>query len=155
MYEDKFKEIACGESDHITPTLILLGIRLGIDRVTPVYWRSLEAMLKHPQSVGIAGYEALAISFQLSLSDPCAAADACTQWSTVGVPLFCGSSELAFLLSRPSPYPSCTTVPRTWVPLHKRRARFLPYASAQEATHSGHGSKHVDWVPYQGRRRLG
>ncbi|KAL1983071.1 hypothetical protein VTN96DRAFT_484 [Rasamsonia emersonii] len=55
VYEDKFKEIACGESDHIKPTLILLGIRLGIDRVTPVYWRSLEAILKHPQSVGIAG----------------------------------------------------------------------------------------------------
>ncbi|KAL1962815.1 hypothetical protein VTN77DRAFT_9184 [Rasamsonia byssochlamydoides] len=55
VYEDKFREIACGESDHINPTLILLGIRLGIDRVTPVYWKSLEATLKHPQSVGIAG----------------------------------------------------------------------------------------------------
>jgi cysteine protease ATG4 len=38
------------------PTLILLGIRLGIDRVTPVYRKSLEAALTMPQSIGIAGY---------------------------------------------------------------------------------------------------
>ena len=37
-------------------TLILIGIRLGIDRVTPAYWDSLKAALRLPQSVGIAGY---------------------------------------------------------------------------------------------------
>jgi hypothetical protein len=56
VYEDKFKKIACGESDCVQPTLILLGVRLGIDRVTPVYWKSLTDLLKYPQSVGIAGY---------------------------------------------------------------------------------------------------
>lgn len=56
VFEDKFRAIARGESEHIRPTLILLGIRLGIDRVTPVYRQSLEAALKLPQSVGIAGY---------------------------------------------------------------------------------------------------
>jgi cysteine protease ATG4 len=39
----------------MTPTLILLGIRLGIDRVTPVYHEALKACLHFPQSVGIAG----------------------------------------------------------------------------------------------------
>lgn len=38
-----------------TPTLILVGIRLGIDRVTPSYWPSLRESLRLPQSVGIAG----------------------------------------------------------------------------------------------------
>lgn len=37
------------------PTLILLGIRLGIDRVTPAYWDNLKEMIRYPQSVGIAG----------------------------------------------------------------------------------------------------
>ncbi|KAK2794969.1 Cysteine protease atg4 [Onygenales sp. PD_12] len=55
VYEDRFRAIASGGTDSIHPTLILLGIRLGIDRVTPVYWESLKALLKWPQSVGIAG----------------------------------------------------------------------------------------------------
>jgi len=37
------------------PTLILLGIRLGIDRITPVYHAALKACLELPHSVGIAG----------------------------------------------------------------------------------------------------
>lgn len=37
------------------PTLILVGIRLGIERVTPVYWEALKACVQMPQSVGIAG----------------------------------------------------------------------------------------------------
>ncbi|KAL9114150.1 MAG: hypothetical protein Q9227_001922 [Pyrenula ochraceoflavens] len=55
VYEDKFREVACSGSDRIRPTLILLGIRLGIDRVTPVYWEALKGLLQYPQSVGIAG----------------------------------------------------------------------------------------------------
>ncbi|OAL71712.1 hypothetical protein A7D00_3741 [Trichophyton violaceum] len=55
IYEKQFKEVACDESGGIQPTLILLGVRLGIDRVTPVYWDSLKALLRFPQSVGIAG----------------------------------------------------------------------------------------------------
>jgi len=56
VYEDKFRTIAYNKSGQMNPTLILLGTRLGIDRVTPVYWESLKDTLKYPQSVGIAGY---------------------------------------------------------------------------------------------------
>ncbi|PGH16079.1 hypothetical protein AJ80_05294 [Polytolypa hystricis UAMH7299] len=55
VYEDRFRQIACGDTNIIRPTLILLGIRLGIDRITPVYWEALKSVLKCPQSVGIAG----------------------------------------------------------------------------------------------------
>ncbi|KAK3109313.1 Cysteine protease atg4 [Teratosphaeriaceae sp. CCFEE 6253] len=41
--------------DVFQPTLIVLGIRLGIDRITPVYHAALKAALAMPQSVGIAG----------------------------------------------------------------------------------------------------
>lgn len=43
--------------DGITfyPTLILVGTRLGIDKITPVYWEALVASLQMPQSIGIAG----------------------------------------------------------------------------------------------------
>ncbi|OJJ48063.1 hypothetical protein ASPZODRAFT_129983 [Penicilliopsis zonata CBS 506.65] len=55
VFEDRFIEIASGGSGSIRPTLILLGIRLGIDHVTKVYWDGLKAALKYPQSIGIAG----------------------------------------------------------------------------------------------------
>ena len=42
-------------SADFTPTLIVLGVRLGIDRVTPVYHAALTVALELPQSVGIAG----------------------------------------------------------------------------------------------------
>lgn len=48
--------IACDSSGKVQPTLILLGTRLGIDHVTPVYWDALKAILQYPQSMGIAGY---------------------------------------------------------------------------------------------------
>ncbi|KAK4556267.1 Cysteine protease atg4 [Recurvomyces mirabilis] len=40
---------------HFQPTLIVLGVRLGIDRITPVYHAALKAALEMPHSVGIAG----------------------------------------------------------------------------------------------------
>ncbi|KAF9887109.1 Cysteine protease atg4 [Aspergillus nanangensis] len=55
VYQDKFMNVARDESGSIQPTLILLGTRLGIDHITPVYWDSLKATLRFPQSVGIAG----------------------------------------------------------------------------------------------------
>lgn len=55
VYQDKFMSIARSDSGYIRPTLILLGTRLGIDNVTPVYWDALTAVLQYPQSVGIAG----------------------------------------------------------------------------------------------------
>jgi len=55
VYEETFFKLAKGNSGAFTPTLILVGIRLGIDRVTPAYWDALKASLQLPQSVGIAG----------------------------------------------------------------------------------------------------
>jgi cysteine protease ATG4 len=55
VHENKFYEVARDDAGRIRPTLILLGIRLGIDRVTAVYWDSLKEMITYPQSVGIAG----------------------------------------------------------------------------------------------------
>lgn len=55
VYEDSFFKLAKGGDGNFNPTLILVGIRLGIDRVTPAYWEALKATLQLPQSVGIAG----------------------------------------------------------------------------------------------------
>lgn len=55
VYEDKFKAVAYNQPDRMRPTLILLGTRLGIDRITPVYRKGLEDLLRLPQSLGIAG----------------------------------------------------------------------------------------------------
>ena len=58
VYEDAFRRVAIASDGTFHPTLVLLGIRLGIDRVTPVYWEALKAVLQMKQSVGIAGYSA-------------------------------------------------------------------------------------------------
>ncbi|MCJ1469266.1 Cysteine protease atg4 [Pseudocyphellaria aurata] len=55
VYEDEFLRVAISESGIFTPTLILVGIRLGIDRVTPAYWEALRSSLQLSQSIGIAG----------------------------------------------------------------------------------------------------
>lgn len=55
VYEDRFMQVAQPDGDQFWPTLVLVGIRLGIDRVTPVYWDALKACLQMPQSIGIAG----------------------------------------------------------------------------------------------------
>jgi cysteine protease ATG4 len=55
VYEDTFRTIAADKSGHVQPTLILLGIRLGPDRITPVYYEALKSSLTYPQSIGIAG----------------------------------------------------------------------------------------------------
>ena len=55
VYEDAFHKVAITEDGVFHPTLVLVGIRLGIDRVTPVYWEALKAILQLKQSVGIAG----------------------------------------------------------------------------------------------------
>lgn len=56
VYEDRFTRLAGDETGRIQPTLILLGLRLGIEHITSVYWDGLRAALQFPQSVGIAGY---------------------------------------------------------------------------------------------------
>ncbi|KAL8971213.1 MAG: hypothetical protein Q9183_001161 [Haloplaca sp. 2 TL-2023] len=55
VYEDRFLSLAINSEGGFTPTLILVGIRLGIDRITPVYGEALKASLQLPQSIGIAG----------------------------------------------------------------------------------------------------
>ncbi|KAM0268707.1 hypothetical protein ACHAQH_009923 [Verticillium albo-atrum] len=55
VYEDRFMDIAKPDKETFHPTLILVGTRLGIDKITPVYWDALIAALQMPQSIGIAG----------------------------------------------------------------------------------------------------
>lgn len=55
VYEEEFMKIARPEGENFHPTLILVGTRLGIDKITPVYWEALIASLQMTQSVGIAG----------------------------------------------------------------------------------------------------
>ncbi|KAK9465462.1 hypothetical protein V1512DRAFT_249118 [Lipomyces arxii] len=54
VYEDSVWRVAGGE-DQFQATLILLGIRLGIEKITSVYYDALKYALRLPQSVGIAG----------------------------------------------------------------------------------------------------
>ncbi|KAI1646199.1 uncharacterized protein F4817DRAFT_154305 [Daldinia loculata] len=55
VYEDNFMKIAKPDGTTFHPTVILVGTRLGIDKITPVYWEALTASLQMPQSIGIAG----------------------------------------------------------------------------------------------------
>ncbi|KAL4864946.1 hypothetical protein BDV12DRAFT_175310 [Aspergillus spectabilis] len=55
VFEDKFMSVSRSEQGVICPTLILLGLRLGIDRITPAYREGLKTVLQFPQAVGIAG----------------------------------------------------------------------------------------------------
>lgn len=55
VYEDKLKQVAVEDDGTWQPTLILVGTRLGIDKITPVYWEALKASLQIKQSIGIAG----------------------------------------------------------------------------------------------------
>lgn len=55
VYEDKLKQVAVEDDEEWQPTLILVGTRLGIDKITPVYWEALKASLQMKQSIGIAG----------------------------------------------------------------------------------------------------
>lgn len=55
VYEDKFMKIAKPDGTTFHPTVILVGTRLGIDKITPVYWEALVASLQMQQSIGIAG----------------------------------------------------------------------------------------------------
>lgn len=54
VYEDAFIKVATSSGTFL-PTLILVGTRLGLDKITPVYCEALKASLQMPQSVGIAG----------------------------------------------------------------------------------------------------
>jgi cysteine protease ATG4 len=47
--------IAKPNGGNFQPTLILVGTRLGLDKITPVYWEALKSSIQIPQSIGIAG----------------------------------------------------------------------------------------------------
>ncbi len=55
VHKDEFMAIAKRDGGHFQPTLILVGTRLGIDKITTAYWDALKSALQMPQSVGIAG----------------------------------------------------------------------------------------------------
>ena len=55
VYQDSFMKLAKADGGSFIPTLILVGIRLGIDRITPAYWDALKAVVQIPQAIGIAG----------------------------------------------------------------------------------------------------
>ncbi|CDR40646.1 CYFA0S05e02828g1_1 [Cyberlindnera fabianii] len=55
VYEQDVFKVSRGSGEDFQPTLILLGVRLGIDQVNQVYWKSLKDILSSYQSVGIAG----------------------------------------------------------------------------------------------------
>ncbi|KAF2257648.1 autophagy-related protein-like protein 4 [Lojkania enalia] len=55
VYEESLKKAAQDANGTFQPTLILVGTRLGIDKITPVYWEALKSALQMPQSIGIAG----------------------------------------------------------------------------------------------------
>lgn len=57
VYEDSFMRIAKPDGVEFKPTLILVGTRLGLDKITPVYWEALKSALQMSQSIGIAGYD--------------------------------------------------------------------------------------------------
>jgi cysteine protease ATG4 len=55
VYEDNFMKVAKPDGKTFHPTVVLVGTRLGIDKITPVYWEALTASVQMPQSIGIAG----------------------------------------------------------------------------------------------------
>lgn len=48
--------VANPDGNAFQPTLILVGTRLGIDKINQVYEQALISTLQMPQSIGIAGY---------------------------------------------------------------------------------------------------
>ncbi|KAJ5772039.1 Peptidase C54 [Penicillium odoratum] len=69
VYEEQFLRLAHSKTGQFQPTLILLGLRLGIEQVTSVYWDGLRAALKYPQSVGIAGGRPSASHYFVGVQD--------------------------------------------------------------------------------------
>jgi cysteine protease ATG4 len=103
VYEDKLKEIAVDDDGQWQPILILVGTRLGIDKITPVYWEALKASLQIPQSIGIAGYVRISRNKDSLLTAP--------QRPSFGVPLLCRSSRQQLLLPRSTQHTTSATLP--------------------------------------------
>ncbi|KAJ5110734.1 hypothetical protein N7532_001269 [Penicillium argentinense] len=69
VYEAQVAGLGRDETGQIMPVLILLGLRLGIEHVTSVYWDGLRAALQYPQSVGIAGGRPSASHYFVGVQD--------------------------------------------------------------------------------------
>ncbi|CAI7608550.1 unnamed protein product [Penicillium manginii] len=69
VYEDQVARLGRDENGKTIPVLILLGLRLGIEQVTSVYWDGLRAALQYPQSVGIAGGRPSASHYFVGVQD--------------------------------------------------------------------------------------
>lgn len=61
VYEDSFMAVANPGGHGFQSTLILVGTRLGIDKINCVYEEALLSTLQMPQAVGIAGYVVSAV----------------------------------------------------------------------------------------------
>ncbi|KAH8791484.1 putative cysteine protease atg4 [Hyaloscypha finlandica] len=70
VYEDAFMNIAKPGGFIFNPTLILVGTRLGLDKITPVYWEALKASLQMPQSIGIAGGQPSSSHYFIGVQGP-------------------------------------------------------------------------------------
>lgn len=66
VYEDSFMATAKSTDGVFKPTVILISTRLGIDKITQVYWEALISALQMPQSLGIAGYDTLTADQHIS-----------------------------------------------------------------------------------------
>ncbi|KAJ5966017.1 hypothetical protein N7481_012731, partial [Penicillium waksmanii] len=69
VYEDQVARLGRDENGQTIPVLVLLGLRLGIEQVTSVYWDGLRAALQYPQSVGIAGGRPSASHYFVGVQD--------------------------------------------------------------------------------------
>ncbi|KAI1006353.1 putative cysteine protease [Podosphaera aphanis] len=69
VHEDSFLGVAKPDGNVFKPTLILVGTRLGLDQVTPVYWETLKAYLKMSQSLGIVGGQPSSSHYFIGIQD--------------------------------------------------------------------------------------
>jgi hypothetical protein len=123
VYEDEFMKIAKPPGEEFHPTLVLVGTRLGIDKITPVYWEALIAALQMPQSVGIAGQVLSIYHPHLQRTDK-------TQWSPIIVPLLYRRARIFPFLPRSSSYKTSPSIPRRPHRIHQRRNRIVSHLSA-------------------------
>jgi hypothetical protein len=141
LYEDSFMSTARASDGTFKPTLILLGTRLGLDKVTDSYREAIKAALRLPQSVGIAGYLLLLLCGTALVS-----IDLFSQWPTILLAL------LHRHPSRPPLLPRSTyhTSPPTCFSLRGRYCH-LPHTSSASDIVRRNGSMHALRLPHPRR----
>ena len=148
VYEDRFLSLATKSGTGFQPVLLLVGTRLGIDRVNPVYWDALRHVLQLPQSLGIAGYR----SFHMVLAT--VKPTNYEQGSAIRISLLRGCARQSFLLPGPASNTALIAISRRPSKLHSRGSRILSHATPSSVTHGSDGSEHADCIPHQGSRGL-